>query len=181
VLILKSEEKRGHHDQPGSRADHPAAAIETAAYWFYTPEQVSYQRRLNSSGLLRRNQQFQKLVAISLEVIKRRWYQKPASPPPESPPLPPKQLPEPSQKPQPETTTSPKADNPVTTFFVGLGFVLIMGFFLKTCIVASMPPDDPADDEPEVAKEYYRSLEYANSAAKVCNAMNSTGSKPRPV
>jgi hypothetical protein len=26
--------------------------------------------------LLRRNQQFQKLVAISLEVIKRRWYQK---------------------------------------------------------------------------------------------------------
>src|SRR3954454_3475495 len=34
----------------------------------------SYQRRLNSSGLMRRNQQFQKLAAISLEVIKRRWY-----------------------------------------------------------------------------------------------------------
>jgi hypothetical protein len=37
----------------------------------------SYQRRLNSSGLMRRNQQFQKLAAISLEVIKRRWYHTP--------------------------------------------------------------------------------------------------------
>src|SRR3954454_4249307 len=36
----------------------------------------SYQRRLNSSGLMRRNQQFQKLAAISLKVIKRRWYQR---------------------------------------------------------------------------------------------------------
>ena len=39
---------------------------------------VLYQRRLNSSGLMRRNQQFQELAAISLEVIKRRWYEESA-------------------------------------------------------------------------------------------------------
>mgnify|MGYP007008283706 CR=1 FL=1 len=64
--------------------------------------------------------------------------------------------------------------NPFFKFGVGLLYVVVIGFFLKTCVVALMPPADPLDDEPEVAKQYYRSLGYAASASKLCDVMHET-------